>query len=393
MGRRGAAWLLIVSASSFVLGAAPVGAARPAAGRTCGVAWTVATQPAISGSGSLEDVSATSSTDAWAVGSRYDPADQLGHTLIEHHDGVSWTITPSADGPAAPQSVLSGVAARSAGDAWAVGSFTKANNLIRTLVERWDGSTWSRVKSPNAGHPAGGDLSGVAALAADDVWAVGSYGQGAPGRTLIEHWDGMVWTIVPSPNKGPYPNSLAAVAAVAPDDIWAVGTWFTKAFDDRTLTLHWDGTAWHRVKSPNAGPASAANDLVSVSAVGSDDVWAVGVRGLKTLAMHWNGAAWSIVHSPTPGGVADLADVVALGPDDVWADGGSVDRQVNAGRTLVEHWGGTSWKVVESANKGPSDNHLWGISTATGRMFAVGDRFSGGGTGPLVPLSLERCGP
>ena len=250
-----------------------------------------------------------------------------------------------------------------------------------------------RAKSPNAGHPANGDLSGVAALAADDVWAVGGYGQGAPGRTLIEHWDGTAWTVVPSPNKGPFPNSLSAVTAIAPDDVWAVGTWFTKAFDDRTLTLHWDGTSWHRVPSPNAGPASAANDLVSVSAIATDDVWAVGSRGLHTLTMHWDGTSWSIVPSPTPGGLADLAAVIAVGPDDVWAAGGSVDRQVNAGRTLVEHWDGMGWTVVESANKGPSDNHLWGISAATGRMLAVGDRFSGGGTGPVVPLSLERCGP
>ncbi len=156
----------------------------------CGSAWTAAPLPAISGSGGLEDVAASSPTDAWAVGHRFDPGDQKGHTLIEHHDGTSWTITPSADGPSAPQSELSGVAARTSTDAWAVGSFTKPNNLVRTLVERWDGSSWARVKSPNAGQPAGGQLSGVVALAADDAWAVGSFGQGAPSRTLIEHWDG-----------------------------------------------------------------------------------------------------------------------------------------------------------------------------------------------------------
>jgi hypothetical protein len=393
MRDRWVVWLSIASAMSLVLGGTTTGLARPASGRTCGTAWTVAPQPAISGSSGLEDVAASSSTDAWAVGHRFDPSDQAGHALIEHHDGTSWTISPSADGPAAVQSALSGVAARTASDAWAVGSFTRANNLIRTLIEHWDGTAWTRVNSPNAGQPAGGDLSGVAALAADDVWVVGGYGQGAPGRTLIEHWDGTTWTVVPSPNKGPFPNSLSAVTAIAPDDVWAVGTWFTKAFDDRTLTLHWDGTSWHRVPSPNAGPTSAANDLVSVSANATDDVWAVGSRGLHTLTMHWDGTSWSIVPSPTPGGLADLAAVVAVGPDDIWAAGGSVDRQVNAGRTLVEHWDGMGWSVVESANKGPSDNHLWGISAATGRMMAVGDRFSGGGTGPVVPLSLERCGP
>ena len=118
-----------------------------------------------------------------------------------------------------------------------------------------------------------------------------------------------------------------------------------------------------------------------------------GLRGLHTLTVHWDGTSWSIVPSPTPGGLADLAAVVAVGPDDVWAAGGSVDRQVNAGRTLVEHWDGFGWTVVASPNKGPSDNHLWGISAMTGRMLAVGERFNAGGTGPLVPLSLERCGP
>lgn len=393
MGRRGATWLSIAAAISLVLGGASTGAARPTGGRACGIAWTAASQPALSGSGGLDDVAAASPTDAWAVGHRFDQGDQMGHTLIEHHDGVSWTITSSADGPAALQSVLSGVAVRAVDDAWAVGSFTKPNNLVRTLVEHWEGSSWTRVKSPNAGQPAGGDLESVAAVAADDVWAVGGFGQGAPGRTLVEHWDGTAWSVVPSPNKGPFPNSLSDVVAVAPDDVWAVGTWFTKAFDDRTLTLHWDGTAWHRIPSPNVGPVSAANDLVSVSAVATDDVWAVGVRGLHTLTMHWDGTAWSVVGSPTPGGNADLGGVVAVGVDDVWAVGGYVDRQANAVRTLVEHWDGTVWTVVESANKGTSDNHLWGISAVTGRMLAVGDRFSGGGTGPVVPLSLERCAP
>ena len=349
------------------------------------------------GPAGCEDVAASSSTDAWAVGSsvRLRPT-RPDIPLIEHHDGTSWAISPSADGPAAVQSALSGVAARTASDAWAVGSFTRANNLVRTLIEHWDGTTWTRVQSPNAGQPANGDLSGVAVVAADDVWAVGGYGQGAPGRTLIEHWDGTTWTVVPSPNKGPFPNSLSGVTAIAPDDVWAVGTWFTKAFDDRTLTLHWDGTSWHRVSSPNAGPTSAANDLVSVSANATDDVWAVGSRGLHTLTMHWDGTSWSIVPSPTPGGLADLAAVVAVGPDDVWAAGGSVDRQVNAGRTLVEHWDGMGWKVVDEREQGPERQSPVGDLGSDrpdvgGRRSVQRRRYRPGGA--ALPGALRPVGP
>jgi hypothetical protein len=42
-------------------------------------------------------------------------------------------------------------------------------------------------------------------------------------HTLIEHWNGSAWTIVPSPNVGSGNNSLAAVAARSANDVWAVG--------------------------------------------------------------------------------------------------------------------------------------------------------------------------
>jgi hypothetical protein len=372
--------LLVVGATSASTAANP---------RACGSAWTVATQPAPPpGSSELLGVSAFSSTEAWAVGDAFDGSGTT-HSLVERWVGTSWAFVPAADGPNAVVSTLSGVVERASDDAWAVGSYATRTALIRTLTEHWDGASWSRIRTPNAGHPRGGSLTGVAALAADDVWAVGGFGQGAPGRTLVEHWDGTAWSIVPSPNKGGNPNALAAVAAVAPDDVWAVGSWFTRAFVDRTLVLHWDGTRWRRVASPNVGKGE--NRLVGVTAIAADDVWAVGSRGLHTLTEHWDGTSWSVVPSPTPGGNADLAAVAAAAINEVWAVGGRVDRQANAIQTLVERWDGSSWRVVMSANEGPSDNHLWDVTAVTGRAFAVGDRFRSGG-GPPAPLALERCG-
>jgi hypothetical protein len=377
----GVALVMVTLAPSAPLSAYP---------RACGTSWTVAPQPAPpAGSSELLGVDASSSTDAWAVGDAFDAMGGVTHTLVERWDGTSWTVATSVDGPSAVSSTLAAVADRATTDAWAVGTYATQTNLIRTLAEHWDGSSWSRVKTPNASHPAGGSFSGVAALAADDVWAVGAYGQGAPSRTLIEHWDGSTWSIVPSPNKGPYPNALTAVSAVGPNDVWAVGSWFTKSFADRTLVLHWDGTSWKRVASSNVGKGE--NRLVSAATVAADDVWAVGSHGPHTLTEHWDGTSWSVVTSPTPGGNADLASVSAPAADEVWVVGGRVDQQANAIQNLVERWDGSSWHVVKSANKGPSDNHLWGVAAVTGRAFAVGDRFRGGG-GPPAPLVLERCG-
>ena len=43
-------------------------------------------------------------------------------------------------------------------------------------------------------------LFGVHALSASNVWAVGEYFDGSIDKTLIVHWDGSAWTQVPSPN-------------------------------------------------------------------------------------------------------------------------------------------------------------------------------------------------
>src|SRR5207253_1359432 len=103
---------------------------------------------------------------------------------------------------------------------------------IRTLVEHWNGSQWSVVPSPNgAGNNA---LNGVAAVSANDVWAVGSISN----QTLIEHWDGTQWNIVPNPGNG----ILYAASALSANDVWAVGIyWGATDTRQRTFTEHYVG--------------------------------------------------------------------------------------------------------------------------------------------------------
>jgi hypothetical protein len=94
-----------------------------------------------------------------------------------------------------------------------------------SIVEHWDGSQWTiDYNLP------GVLLNGVDALAADDVWAVGTYSVG----TLIVHWDGTEWTTVPSPDPG-HGGDLRAVDAVTRNDLWAAGYFFNEDDDYRTL--------------------------------------------------------------------------------------------------------------------------------------------------------------
>lgn len=330
-------------------------------------------------------VTAVSATDAWAVGYHtvYDFLNPAQHTLIKHWDGTVWTVVPSPRSGIRRDRYLDGVSSVSARDVWAVG--TKVNSQLgqvlhsKTLTEHWDGTSWVEVASPNppsrsVDHSQDISLSAVDAVSGSDVWAVGTFDQANTQKTLVLHWDGSSWTILPSPSPrgGDY---LAAVSAVSANDVWAVGgDYSSTAHESRTLTEHWDGTSWTAIPMPNPGPRASA--LEDVSAVSATDVWAVGYSdtdtGSETLVEHWDGTSWTRV--PSLGGPASALEAVsAVSASDAWAvgysnnDGGVID-------SLIEHWDGTSWTPAPSpatpssrlhAVSADATNDAWAVSTDT----------------------------
>src|SRR5262249_3129440 len=106
-----------------------------------------------------------------------------------------------------------------ASGAWAVGSYASGSGY-QTLTLHWNGTIWQKVPSSNAGSGKNVLLT-VAATSATNAWAVGTAG-GTTGGTLVEHWEGKTWTGVPSP--GSNGNFLSGVAATSASNAWAVGT-------------------------------------------------------------------------------------------------------------------------------------------------------------------------
>jgi hypothetical protein len=132
--------------------------------------------------------------------------------------------------------------------------------------------TWSQVTSPNVGTSYN-TLNGVAAISAHNVWAVGAYGNGS--ITLVEHWTGIQWQVVASPNvKGSLSDSLSGIVAITTNNIWAVGSYNNASNNSQTLIEHWNGSKWSIVSSPNV--VSVANSLAAISAISATDIWAVG---------------------------------------------------------------------------------------------------------------------
>ena len=132
---------------------------------------------------------------------------------------------------------LGGVAVVSC-QAWAVGDYSNGT-ARRTLIERWNGTKWTKMPSPSPGSAVNG-LSSVTATSASDAWAVGDYIAnvgGFPHETLIEHWNGTAWTQMPSPNPSSTGNLLGGVAANSPSNVWAVGAFNPGSQEQTTQTL------------------------------------------------------------------------------------------------------------------------------------------------------------
>ena len=265
---------------------------------------------------------------------------------------------------------LRALAVVSAADVWAVGTASG-----RPLAAHWDGSAWSVAPMPNTGLNTV-TLYGAAALGPNDVWAVGSgYTANGDEQTLIVHWDGSAWRRVPSPNPGTYSNALSSVTAIAPDDVWAAGTSYTEGGAvTPILIVHWDGRAWSRVAAPWVVPG----DLRALDAVAADDIWAVGVVGEEPLTLHWDGTAWSQVFLPRLAGHTSLSSVAAIAADDVWAVGGYWNPMNFRGGALIEHWDGAAWtRVPLLAASYPMISGLSGVTAVTAQDVWVGGATAG----------------
>ena len=155
-------------------------------------------------------MAAAASNDVWAVGFKIGPDNpDFGLQLIEHWNGTSWSVDTT--GPEIEGDSLSGVTVVSSNNVWAVGA--AGGNA---LVEHWDGTSWSIVS--NSVIAGAGRLSAVSADSANDVWAVGQAGNGGPP---ILHFNGTTWSQVATPNPSMEANS---VTALSPTNVWAVGT-------------------------------------------------------------------------------------------------------------------------------------------------------------------------
>jgi hypothetical protein len=329
----------------------------------------------------LSGVAAISATDAFAVGARG------GSPLIEQFNGSTWTVSPSP----ALSGALSGVSATSANNVWAVGSSESTS-----LIEHYNGTEWTRGASAVDAPAGSGGLEFVSTDAPNDAWALGGGDSGVNETPLVEHWNGTKWAVVRGVRRFPIggvedgldTRSSTSIDAIAPNDVWITGKVGGK--QPNFVIEHFNGSRWSIVKEPRVDKHRINPGIESVSGSSSEDVWVVGATGSEPFAEHWNGTEFTVVPVPkaASGAASSIDELVAvddLGVDDVWAVGnaGPPHGLGEPTSSLIEHFNGSSWSIVPDPADAPQS--LTAVSgLAEGPVFALG------GDELTTPLTIQN---
>ena len=229
--------------------------------------------------------------------------------FVEHWNGTAWSLVKIA----AVNGYFLGVSCFDAAECWATGTrVDSGGNTTVSLVERWNGSAWNVAKTAATGETYS-ELNSIACPGPSQCWGVGWAGPNQQnsnflpifpaqvgGKGVVERWNGSSWSIVASPQSAEG-TDLSSVACTGPSDCWIVGSQTnTAGFARSALIEHWDGTTI-ALASVSSLSGSGGDFLRQVDCVNTSDCVAVGgsglqaglAQGMEPLAVGWNGSSWS----------------------------------------------------------------------------------------------------
>ena len=124
-------------------------------------------------------------------------------------------------------------------------------------------------------------LIDISAVGNDDVWATGYYVEGTQYKTLTLHYNGTTWTHVPSPNGAGRTSILMRIGASSPTNAWAVGFEYRAALNHYVASTQlWDGSGWSAFPSAISIDGTKESAMFDVAkAPDTSQVWAFGRAG------------------------------------------------------------------------------------------------------------------
>ncbi|MBV9524855.1 MAG: hypothetical protein JOZ46_03440 [Candidatus Dormibacteraeota bacterium] len=248
-----------------------------------GAGWAVLTAPSPDSDTVLNAVACVSSSACMAVGAQTPANAPATQAFALRWNGAALAITPLPS--AAGDTVLNGIACPLERRCIAVGS-SKSGQLPAAWVATWDGAGWAATTGAT---PTGGVdswLNAVACTQPAACTAVGGYSTSGDhddpvSDPLIESWDGMAWSVVPSPAPGAGNLAvLSSVACTARSSCFAVGNYsvVNNAYGDDTQALVETTGAgrWTEVRPAGADAGAAQSALQSIACSAAGQCVAVG---------------------------------------------------------------------------------------------------------------------
>jgi hypothetical protein len=343
-------------------------------------------------------IAASGADNAWLLGLVPDPEPSF---VTQRWTGRQWqkvALPAALGGVLGPWCMDSGVYTTSAADTWFFPVLPHDGQPVQYAL-RWTGSAW-QTSQVTAGSDT---VLDAAVFSPDNVWAFGEAGDAflPIGPAVVRHWNGRSWQTVSVPLGTP-----TDVAAVAPDDIWALGV--AKAAgsgqNQTVIPMHWDGARWTSPRLPVFPPVQAGYPWVATAiSATAHDVWVAespavnettGYSPAGTILLRWNGWAWhTMARSPH---VQDVTDLIPDGPGGFWMSsifGGDI-TDYRDGTFTSQPAPGHDGTAIQIAGV-PGTQSLWG----TGRVSAGNDilryvppSVSAGGLGPAVYPAHQTVG-
>lgn len=258
-----------------------------------------------------------------------------------------WNLLSSPNKSEA-ENVLNGVSCTSSSACTGVGSYVAEDGNAYPLAERWNGSSWS-TQATQTSQP--GVFNDVACASSTSCIAVGRTPdpetEGAPYRTFAESWNGTEWQTMSTPNQGTKENVLSSVSCTAATECTAVGHYVAESGKTYPLSERWNGTSW----SIETTPTSHVGVLKGVSCTLSTSCVAVGssldpekeAGSQRTFAMHWNGSKWTVVSSPNKSSTNNVLNSISCTS---WAACTAVGYYTPLDTfPMVLRWDGSSWST------------------------------------------------
>jgi hypothetical protein len=267
--------------------------------------------------------------------------------LIEDWNGKTWSSVPSGIAAKTYGPYLDGVSCVSASFCVAVGS--------SNFIESWNGKVWSVAKSPSEPNAVDAELNGVSCTSATSCVVVGLNGGDNP--PVIDSWNGATWSSSDPRSSGD--AGLFGVSCASASSCTAVGTHF-KPGDVYaylgTLIESWNGTVWSVVPSPHLGFDGRLN---AVSCVSDTTCTAVGYDNSDpgpALIESSHNSIWSVSAGPNTKGptrfarLSGISCASKISCEAVGRYSGSWFGPPPPEKTLIDSWNGTTWSVASSSN-------------------------------------------